>query len=128
MGYYTRYEITAKNPPKELVAEAIRAREGDCQWPDEEGPFCRIFASEFSVYSSPEEEQSKWTPHESLLKLSLKYPETDFLVEGVGEESEDVWADIYLNGSIIEWRPSLPPTPQTFQQALALGLKPRKLR
>ena len=43
----------------------------------------------------------KWYTHQQDMKeLSKIYPETTFLLEGEGEESEDIWRKYFKNGKM----------------------------
>ena len=43
----------------------------------------------------------KWYDHdEDMVKLSLRFPEYTFILEGEGEEKGDLWRTIYHNGQL----------------------------
>lgn len=83
MGYYTQYSIQA---PIELIKELREESEGAKYALDEEGGT---------------EEDTKWYSHEEdMKKFSKKYPEQLFILEGIGEGSDDVWKKYFKNGKM----------------------------
>jgi hypothetical protein len=84
MGYYTDYEISAQG---EHADEAVRFLTEVCSgylgWED-----CSI-------------QEVKWYSWESdLKKASLEYPKVLFILDGIGEESPDIWRAWALDGRV----------------------------
>lgn len=80
MGYNTRYTLSVKNGDYET----------DYQKEIEE-----LSGYEGSTF----EEFIKWYDHEDHMReISKKYPEVLFILDGKGEDSEDLWRDYYKNG------------------------------
>ena len=93
MGYYTKYEITMY------------------PWQDEKNELeiMREIAAKIHNYS-PEEisdseaewclsDQMKWYEHEAdMIAVSKMYPEITFVLEGEGEEHDDMWVKYFHNG------------------------------
>lgn len=58
----------------------------------------------FDPFSDP----CRWYEHdEHMRRISKKYPETIFILEGEGEESGDIWKKYYLNGKCQVARPQV---------------------
>ena len=56
------------------------------------------FDDDFSLTTLPYQEW-KWYDHdEDMVKLSLRFPDYTFILEGVGEENGDLWRTVYHNG------------------------------
>lgn len=120
MGYYTRYTLTVKIlkpqqlPVKESLAamdkkELIEIIANNKAWynknitPDD---IIKIFNNDpdnkYNMMfegSGDTSEECKWYEHDEVMRnFSRKYPDILFLLEGVGEESEDIWKKYYKNG------------------------------
>jgi hypothetical protein len=47
---------------------------------------------------------SKWYDHkDDMIELSKKYPDYLFALDGVGEDSADIWREFYRNGKTYRW-------------------------
>lgn len=87
MGYYTRFDITAKPPiPDEKLAQF----EADFE-----------VVTGYGINASRGEMglEGKWYDHDkNMVKLSILYADHVFQLDGVGEEDGDVWRMYYRNG------------------------------
>lgn len=82
MGYYTNFSVQCEGP-----SDAVRLAEHDIQNDSYEDIGCYF------------DESSKWYDYETdMLKFSKKHPEVTFTVFGDGEESDDFWKHVFLNG------------------------------
>lgn len=100
MGYYTNYNLSVvnhnnftENQLREVSSELAR-RLGE----DDELPFHQHIddAFEWIGYDS-----RKWYEHEEdMMQLSREYPDMIFLLEGWGEEYDDVWRKYFKGGRI----------------------------
>ena len=82
MGYYTTYTLSATqgHDNQEEIEEKLQQMSG------------------YSI-GFGRNDPCKWYIHEQDMKeLSKIYPETTFLLEGQGEESEDIWRKYFKNG------------------------------
>ena len=78
MGYYTSYDFSSNS---EDVISEIEKRSG---YGDSYG----------GTYDCV-----KWYEHhEQLLEISREFPDNIILLEGIGEESGDIWKKYYKNG------------------------------
>lgn len=92
MGYYTDYKLTATwNGEGKPSEEKIRELEAEIKK-----------MNVFESWCSQEEGwfvNAKWYEwDEDMSLLSQRMPEFLFLLEGYGEESDDIWAAYFLNG------------------------------
>lgn len=104
MGYYTQYHFGVQGAtPEEL--QAIGEEKTNY------GPLTSMFGSTLADDSS----DIKWYEHEQdMTNLSLKYPTVLFILDGSGEEKEDLWRKFFKNGHVEEHRASQwvpPPEP-----------------
>jgi hypothetical protein len=54
-----------------------------------------------SDYGDPFSEAIKWYRHEDdMRELSNKFPNTLFVLSGVGEDNDDLWKEFYLGGKM----------------------------
>ena len=84
MGYYTTYTLrtTRGCDNQEEIEEKLQEISG--------------YSIKFGW-----DDPYKWYTHEQDMKeLSKIYPETTFLLEGQGEESEDIWRKYFKNGKM----------------------------
>ena len=84
MGYYTTYTLSTTQgyDNQEEIEEKLQEISG--------------YSIEFGCNDS-----YKWYIHEQDMKeLSKIYPETTFLLEGEGEDSEDIWRKYFKNGKM----------------------------
>lgn len=92
MGYETRFKLTAltdRNYSQRDYLKVLAKID-----PQEFFPEANSFEEEF-------EESRKWYNYKSdMKKLSLKFPDTYFLLYGVGEEQGDVWKAYFYNGEV----------------------------
>ena len=98
MGYYTNYNLTAKNNDDTMVdIEKINNFLDDC------------YGFEASDTAEWELSEAKWYDHiEDLKKLSTMCGEkTLFYLHGEGEENGDVWDEYYRNGKMIHYKPEV---------------------
>ena len=80
MGYYTDFSLDSHH-------EDVIIPEGVSDWCD------KYFFDSKEVYGE------KWYYHiEDMLKVSLANPDVEFRTSGVGEEPEDQWRCVFLNG------------------------------
>ena len=115
MGYYTKYSLkTDKKALHEYEKERIHkiknqikeTKDPDIKTVLEEG----LYKLEQESYHSPEEkiakqvdynpfeDACKWYEHDKdMLTFSEKYPETVFILKGIGEDNEQ-WIKYFLNG------------------------------
>lgn len=90
MGYYTNHTLSiveSKTTKRKDVQEYI-----DCH---EE--------MEYALGKSfgEDEESCKWYSHQNdMRKLSERFPDAVFLLEGEGEEAGDIWKEYYKNGKM----------------------------
>lgn len=115
MWYYTDYKISSKGKP--FTEDETKAIEGlEKQAESLTGELKEIalkYITEkknhkpkntwelvtkelgFDPFSDP----CRWYEHDEHMRgISKKYPETIFILEGEGEEPEDIWKKYYLNG------------------------------
>lgn len=92
MGYETRFKLTALTDRNYSQRDYLKVlAEID---PQEFSPEADSFEEEF-------EEPRKWYNYENdMKKLSLKFPDTYFLLYGAGEEQGDVWKAYFYNGKV----------------------------
>ena len=87
MGYYTYYTLKIKDSiiDSSYVINELREENEDAKYAlDNEG------------YS---QDEAKWyNAEEDIREFSKKYPEVLFILEGQGEESDDVWRTYIQNG------------------------------
>ena len=58
------------------------------------------FDDDFDLKTLPYQEW-KWYDHdEDMVKLSLRFPDYTFILEGIGEENGDLWRTVYHNGQL----------------------------
>lgn len=99
MGYYTDYELTYE--PDDFVDEIDEAL-------DKLG---------YSDLAAGHSMNMKWYNHErDMTELSKEFPDTVFILHGVGEEPGDMWKKRFVNGEMEEVRaeivfPDFPPLP-----------------
>ena len=92
MGYETRFKLTALTDRNYSQRDYLKVlAEID---PQEFSPEADSFEEEF-------EESRKWYNYKNdMRKLSLAFPNTYFLLYGVGEEQGDVWKAYFCNGKV----------------------------
>jgi len=85
MGYYTQYSIEViEGDPRGIIEELIADYEDAAHALDEDGG-CR--------------EECKWYDSDANMReFSKKHPEHLFRLEGIGEESGDIWHQYWKNG------------------------------
>jgi hypothetical protein len=85
MGYYTYFSLDIIHGDKSIL--------------DTE-EFHEYFERVTSYdYSDLEYESIKWNNHEAdMTKISLAYPTTVFELYGDGEDSDDYWRQVFVNG------------------------------
>lgn len=92
MGYETRFKLTALTDRNYSQRDYLKVL-AEIN-PQEFFPEADSFEKEF-------EEPRKWYNYKSdMKKLSLKFPDTYFLLYGVGEEQGDVWKAYFYNGEV----------------------------
>ena len=80
MGYYTDFSLDSHH-------EDVIIPEGVSDWCDQ------YFFDSKEVYGE------EWYYHiEDMIKVSLANPDVEFRTSGVGEETEDQWQCVFLNG------------------------------
>lgn len=92
MGYYTRHELTViegndyKTDYEQEIADSTNDYGKEALWGGE----------------------VKWYDCDSdMIHYSEKHPNTLFMIEGVGEESADIWKAYYKNGKIFKTKAEL---------------------
>lgn len=86
MGYYTQYTLSLynRNHPSQEVAEEVRLMA--------DGLFSDFDGLSWFV-------DAKWYDyHKDMLSLSSKFPNEVFVLEGNGEDADDIWKNYYQNG------------------------------
>lgn len=84
MGYYTRYTLSTIGKNSLPITSYLNEEELVEFYMDESGETI---------------EPTKWYDHSNDIKrLSKKFPDTIFKLEGVGEESGDIWIKYFKNG------------------------------
>lgn len=104
MGYYTQYRLEVQGAtPEQLLA--IK----------EEKTVYGSLMSMFGFALADPSSDIKWYEHDrDMTNLSLQYPTVLFILDGDGEETEDLWRKFFKNGHIEEHRASQwvpPPEP-----------------
>jgi len=85
MGYYTKYDISPQ------------FGEGVPDWSE----FLNV-VTEISGYADPFEDSCNWYDHEEdMLKISARFPEVEWVLDGEGEESGDIWRKTFKNGAML---------------------------
>lgn len=96
MGYYTFYKLKineATNEQKELMVKELNENNKD--YSDAE-------ILEYLINNPNDTPEYKWYEYRiDMEKLSSKFPEIKFTLNGEGEESNDIWEITFLNGKII---------------------------
>lgn len=78
------------------LLKAMELYEGDAVWYSENDGECSLFGGE----------GAKWYDHEiEMIESSKNHPDTVFVLDGMGEDSGDVWRKFYFNGRSLVWRP-----------------------
>jgi hypothetical protein len=88
MGYYTDYVLEHDTPDDELdIKEALI--KGEELWREEINDLMDTGMS------------SKWYEHEEeMLGLSYAFPQTIFILHGIGEEQGDMWKKRFINNTV----------------------------
>jgi hypothetical protein len=87
MGYYTRFDIEIRDESKNLVGDRITNEE--------------IVGFDLKQFLFDE---IKWYSYErDILKISEKFPEYYICVRGDGEETDDLWKQVYKGGKNIAY-------------------------
>jgi hypothetical protein len=90
MGYYSSFTLGTRIPPAPTHAKIMEDLRGQF----EEANFALDAAG-------AAEESSKWYDHEENLKeFSRQYPSVVFVLQGEGEENEDMWIKYFKNGKM----------------------------
>lgn len=86
MGYYTEYELQLEDTDSPIkIIDTFRK---DC-------PLAKVAFDGNGEFNT----DIKWYSHkEDLLNISKKYPEVLFILEGVGDNADDVWRLYARNG------------------------------
>lgn len=85
MGYYTDFELTTKDTLTEEEKEQIIDRLQDL--------------SGYQIKWGSQYDAVKWYSHEKdMLTLSKEFPDVHFILEGKGEEHDDIWIKHFKNG------------------------------
>ena len=101
MGYYTTYILEVDMDTVDL--DQKRSLEGDIKSISDYYPFHR-----YQIGYTLETDPIKWYSHNTdMLKLSSKYPLVEFILEGYGEERDDVWRKYYKNGKVKRIEPQI---------------------
>ena len=84
MGYYTQYALTCEPLSSEILYQFWEENENAQMCIDKDGTTF---------------DDCKWYDHEDdILKFSKKYPDTLFVLTGIGEEKVDIWIFYAKNG------------------------------
>lgn len=100
MGYYTNFSLK--------VVEIIRGVEievDELQFPEFNEEI--MYDGELSIQEliDGNVDFMKWYDHEEdMIKISKKFPNLVFILDGDGEESGDIWREFYMNGNTYSWR------------------------
>lgn len=92
MGYYTKYLV------KILNADGS---------PDTSNVWDWLHTNDKELFETVNHsgDECKWYEHDNdMRKLSIRFPDSVFILSGEGEESGDVWKKYYMNGSLQEAR------------------------
>ena len=97
MGYYTNFSLEIKpeqTKERELkIMKAIMAKICDCSpeaIADDEAEYCFY-------------EAYKWYDHnKDMIEISKQFPDILFILDGTGEDHEDIWRTYYHNGKYEE--------------------------
>jgi hypothetical protein len=82
MGYYTRFELSVVEDDSGITL---------CDH--------KLAISEVAGYDDCFDDEIKWYGYkEDMQKYSKAYPNTIFLLDGIGEENGDVWKSFFKNG------------------------------
>lgn len=95
MGYYTAYNISYNVPEGEdrekfsqKLALGLYAINSDF-----------YYAANYTIEDMIECEMMKWYEcEEDMCKLSKLFPDVLFIIEGFGEERDDVWREYFYDG------------------------------
>lgn len=95
MGYYTKFDLAVVDGPPAPLGDILREYIGYIDDDPEWGYLAQSI---------------KWYSHEQdLTEISLKYPDTVFVLDGAGEEPGDVWRKVFQNGRCEVWRADVEP-------------------
>lgn len=88
MGYYTRHSLSViSGDDDELTAEEHRDLIAEKSGYDKDWLF--------------DGDRAKWYSHQRDMKeYSLKFPNTLFILEGEGEENDDIWIEYHKDGKM----------------------------
>lgn len=94
MGYETQYTLSihsSENEDEKFMADLALSEDDD-------------LSSFYKGYG----DRCKWYSHEDELRgFSKNYPQTTFLLEGVGEEFPDIWRKYFRDGKMQKVRAEL---------------------
>lgn len=101
MGYYTNYYLEIENlddfEPEFEMHVAEKLVQITDQWDEADLEYAARNRSPLNALIS--DDSMKWYDHrDDMVKLSLEFPTCRFVLEGQGEDPEDMWREYYLNG------------------------------
>lgn len=96
MGYTTRHALTVRPTEDYPELSVVKQEEIIKKLRDSNEDAYYCLSSDGSTA-----EGGKWYEHESDLRaFSKQYPRLLFILEGEGEENEDMWKEYYVNGKM----------------------------
>jgi len=104
MGYYTNFDLTLKAVDPAKVEEAHEYIKNLNSEQSNIDGYSSDYMYQFDEYDDGGDGTYhgyswKWYDHDDdLLKLSLKFPDVLFILDGEDEEGGDIWRSYYKNG------------------------------
>lgn len=97
MGYYTQFELSYFNDDEQL-SDCYDENINDYLQKENEDGWC--------ISNMIDGDEHKWYDHDKdMKKMSKKFKDKVFLLEGIGEETDDHWWKYYLNGKVFDATP-----------------------